>query len=135
MVVEENLRSKTLYKVLILLLKYIPLVIAFCYLLNTLAAIFNFNCQVLSHLAGMSLFTWVFLYISTIVFRFCNYRRMFLWYILVDDVISIADYYLDIPINDFQIIAVHCVLAGICLFIILYLYVKSHKKPTGKDSR
>lgn len=60
---------------------------------------------------------------------------MFLWYILVDDVISIADYYLDIPINDFQIIAVHCVLAGICLFIILYLYVKSHKKPTGKDSR
>lgn len=124
---EENLRSKTLYKLLILLLKYIPILIAFCYLLNTIAAIFNFDCQVLSNLAGMSLFTWIFMYLAAIVFRFCNYHKMFLWYILLDDTISIIDYYLNIPIEDFQMIAVHCAIAGVCLFIILYLYVENNK--------
>lgn len=125
---EGSLGSKSLYKLLLVLLKYIPMLIALCYLINTLAAIIGLDCQVLSHISGMSLFTWLFVYLAAIVFRFCSYHKMFLWYILVDDVISIIDYYLNIPINEFQIIAVHCSVAGICLFIILYLYVKGHRK-------
>lgn len=132
---EENLKSKSLYKLLILLLKYIPMLISICYLLNTLAAIFGFDCQVLSHISGMSLLSWVFLYLASVVFRFCNYHKMFLWYILVDDLINITDYYLNIPIEDFEIISLHCVIAGIFLFIILYLYVKTNKKISVRDSR
>lgn len=124
---EESLRSKTLYKLLVLLLKYIPMIIALCYLINTIAAIFDLDCQVLSHISGMSLLTWIFIYLSATVFRFCNYHKMFLWYILTDDLVSIVDYYLNIPIEDFQIIAVHCSIAGIFLFVILFLYVKNHK--------
>lgn len=108
--------------------------IALCYLLNTLAAIFSFNCQILSHIAGMSLITWIFLYLATIVFKFCAYHRMFLWYILTNDIINIIDYYLNIPINDSQIIAMNCSIAGIMLFIILYLYVRSNKKSIKEDS-
>lgn len=132
--VEASLRSKALYKILILLLKYIPMLIALCYLINTLAAILGLDCQVLSHISGMSLLTWIFIYLAAVVFRFCNYHRMFLWYILVDDSISIIDYYLDIPIDDFQIIAVHCAVAGISLFIILYLYVKSRRQDAKRSS-
>lgn len=132
---EESLKSKTLYKLLLLLLKYIPMIIALCYLINTIAAIFGLDCQVLSHISGMSLLTWIFIYLSAIVFRFCNYHKMFLWYIMVDDLISITDYYLNIPIEDFQIIGVHCAIAGISLFIILYLYVKSHSKNAKRHSR
>lgn len=132
---EESLKSKSLYKLLVLLLKYIPMLIALCYLVNTIAAILGFDCQILSHLAGMSLFTWIFLYLAAVVFRFCVYHRMFLWYILIDDIISIIDYYLEIPVSDFQIIAIHCSLAGICLFIILYLYVGSNKRYSQKDHR
>lgn len=115
-------RNKTLYKLLILMLKYIPMLIALCYMLNTLASIFGLYCGILSHLAGMSLFTWIFLYLAAIVFKFCNYHRMFLWYILVDDLISITDYYLNIPISNIHIIGLHCLIAGIFLFIILYLH-------------
>lgn len=133
--VEESLRSKYLYKILILLLKYIPITIALCYLLNTIAAIFSLELFVISHLAGLSLLPWIFMYLSAVVFRFCNYHKMFLWYILIDDIISIIDYYFTIPVNNFQIIQIHCSIAGISLFIILYMYVKSRKKFIRKYNK
>lgn len=125
MLVEESsrsVRSKTLYKLLILLLKYIPMLIAICYLLSTLMAIFGLESNILSHLSGMSLFTWIFLYLASVVFRFCMYHKMFLWYILTDDLVNIVDYYVGIPVSNLNIIAIHCVIAGIFLFIILYLH-------------
>lgn len=119
-----NLKSKTLYKLLILMLKYIPMLIALCYLLNTLASVFGLVCAVFSHIAGMSFLTWIFLYLAAVVFRFCMYHRMFLWYILIDDIINIIDYHIGIPVSDFHILGIHLIIAGIFLFIILYLHQK-----------
>lgn len=123
MPVEENLRKSRLYKLLLLVLKYIPMVIAFCYMLNTM-----FYIEPLSNIAGVSLLTWVFLYIASIVFKFCHCHRMFLWYILINDVINILDYYWKIPISTDNLIRVHNVLIGITLFIVIILYVKSNKE-------
>lgn len=111
------------------------MLIALCYLLNTLVAIFGLTCDTLSHIAGISLLTWLFLYLASVVFRFCNYHKMFLWYVLIDDLINIIDYHIGISVNDYQIISIHGAVAGICLFIILYLYVKSNKKSSDKDSQ
>lgn len=119
-----NLKSKTLYKLLILMLKYIPMLIALCYLLNTLASVFGLTCDTFSHIAGMSLLTWIFLYLAAVVFRFCIYHRMFLWYIFTDDIINIIDYHIGIPVDDFHILGIHFIIAGIFLFIILYLHQK-----------
>lgn len=132
---EEKLKSKSLYKSFVLLLKYIPMLVSICYALNTLAAIFHLDCSVLSHISGMSLFTWIFMYIAATVFCFCIYHKMFLWYILFDDIISLIDYYIDIPINDFQIIEIHCFILCVSLFIILYLYVKHNKSLFRKVNR
>lgn len=133
MVMEGNLKSKTLYRLLLITLKYIPPIISFCYVLNTILAIAEVDFPILSILSGMSVFTWMFMYLSAIVFRFCNYHKMFLWYILADDSISIIDYYIDLPIDDIDMIGIHSSIIGIFLFIILYLYVKSNKKITDKN--
>ena len=135
---EENLKkevvkSKSLYKRFLLLLKYIPMLIALCYALNTLAAIFNIDCFVLSHISGLSFLTWIFIYLSAIVFEFCIYHRLFLWYVLVDDIFSIIDYYVDIPINRFNIIAIHSLLIIILLFLLLYFHVKNNKRLNRKN--
>lgn len=111
------------------------MVIALCYVLNTVTAILGIYIEPLSNIAGMSLLTWIFLYIATYVFRFCMYHRMFLWYILVDDLLNIADYYYELPIETGNLLMIHNSIIGVFLFIILYLYVKSHKRPVGKDSR
>ncbi len=134
MTMEANLRSKVLYKLLLVTIKYIPIVISFCYVLNTILALAEIDFPILSMLAGMSILTWIFMYLATVVFRFCNYHKMFLWYILTDDIISTLDYYIDLPIDDFQILAIHSTIIGIFLFIILYLYAKNNKKSIRKDS-
>lgn len=51
---DENL-SKILYKVLLKLLKLIPILGAVCYFFNTLFTYFEINTCVLGYLGGMSL--------------------------------------------------------------------------------
>lgn len=132
---EENLKSKFLYKVLLLLLKYIPMVIALIYMINTITAYIGIDLPILSNIAGMSLFTWIFMYLAAIVFKFCIYHRMFLYYILVTDIINIIDYYYNIPISNFNLLMIHSFITGLCLFLILFFYVKHYKKRVTKDNR
>ena len=117
--------SKNLYKLLIVMLKYIPMIISLCYLANTITAYVGIDIPVLSSIAGMSLLTWIFMYIATIVFKFCSYHRMFLYYILIVDIINIIDYYIGIPVSDFQLLMLHSIITGISLFIILFLYLRT----------
>lgn len=135
MLVEVNSRNvnKLYYKLFIVVLKYTPILIALCYVLNTVTAVFGIYIEPLSNIAGMSLFTWIFLYIATYVFKFCIYHRMFLWYILIDDLLNIIDYYYELPIETSNLLMIHNSIIGIFLFIILYIYVKDHKKSTGKN--
>ena len=130
MVVVEKLRRSNLHKLLLLVLKYIPIVIALCYMLNTM-----FYIEPLSNIAGVSLLTWVFLYLASVVFEFCSYHRMYLWYILIDDILNIVDYYWNIPISTDNLIRIHNLLVGITLFIVLILYVKSNKVIIRKSNK
>lgn len=131
----ENLKSKTLYKIELGLLKVIPMILALTALLNSILSYFGIDLYILSYIGGVSIFTMLFLYLSSYVFKFCEYYRMFLHYIVSTWIINIIDYYVGIPISDLEYLCLQMIIAGISLFIILYLYVKSHKKPTIEDSR
>jgi hypothetical protein len=133
MAVEEKLKSKSLYKLLILAIKYTPLVIAFCYMTSSILASFGIYFEPLSNIAGMSLITWCCVYIATIVFKFCLYHRMFLWYILIDDIINIVDYYWHLSLTDNQLIMLHNSIIGLLLFTLLIAYVKSNKRETASN--
>lgn len=122
--VEEKLRlrSKKLYKVTLVLLKIIPMLLAFCYVLNTTLYILGIDSYVLSHIAGMSLLPMIFLYLTSYVFQFCEYHRMFLHYVVLNDIINILDVYFGENISNWIYISIHLVLLFVCLVIILYLY-------------
>ena len=135
MAVEASLRSKALYKIQLYLLKVIPMVMAFICLLNSTLSYFDIDLPILSYIVGNSILTIVYFYITSYVLRFCSYHRMFMHYTTVTWIINIADLYVGIPIGDLPYLLIQLIVAGICLFLILYLYVKSHKKPTSKDSK
>ena len=135
MAVEVNLRSKVLYKTQLYLLKVIPMVMAFICLLNTFLSYFDMDIILLSYLGSCSILMIIYLYISSYVFRFCEYHRMFLHYIVVITSLNTYDYYVGIPVSDLCLLMIYQMITGICLFIILYLHVKNNKKPTGEDSR
>ena len=98
----ENLRSKLLYKIELRLLKIIPMILAFTALLNSILSYFNIDLYILSYIGGVSIFTMVFLYLSSYVFKFCEYHRMFLHYVVVTWIINTIDYYIGIPMNDLE---------------------------------
>lgn len=131
---ENSLRNKNLYKIELYLLKVMPMLIAAIYLINTVLSYYDIILPVLSYIGGLSLIPIVFMYLSSYVFKFCSYHRMFLHYIVINDLINLVDYYYTLPISDWQLLVLHMSIAGISLFIILYLYVKSHRKATKIDS-
>lgn len=128
--VEEKLRSKRLYKIELLLLKLIPMILAFTALLNSILSYFGIDLYILSYIGGISIFTMVFLYLSSYVFKFCEYHRMFLHYVVITWIINIIDYYIGIPVTDLEYLCLQMIVAGVSLFIILYLYVKHNKRAS-----
>ena len=130
----NSLRNKDLYKIKLYLLKTMPMLLAAIYLVNTVLSYYDIIIPVLSHIGGLSLIPLVFMYISSYVFRFCSYHRMFLHYIVINDLINLIDYYYTLPISDWELFILHMSIAGVSLFIILYLYVKGHSKNVKKHS-
>lgn len=128
--VEEKLRSKRLYKIELLMLKLIPMILAFTALLNSILSYFGIDLYILSYIGGISIFTMVFLYLSSYVFKFCEYHRIFLHYVVITWIINIIDYYIGIPVTDLEYLCLQMVVAGVSLFIILYLYVKHNKRAS-----
>lgn len=132
-VVEKSRRSE--YKLLIIVLKFIPMLTALCYMSSTIFNYFGYNIEPLSNIGDMSLLTWLFIYLASIVFNFCSYHRVFLWYIFIDDIFNIIDYYITIPISTDNILMLHNILIGITLFIVLILYVKDNKVIIRKNNK
>lgn len=129
---ERYVKSKLGYKLLILAIKYIPLIITLFYILNVLLYWFNIDTPVISNIAGVSLLTWIVLFLSAIVFKFCIYHRLFLYYILISDLITIYDFYIGIPLNTRAILEIQSILIGILIFSILFIYLKTHDKSNKK---
>lgn len=123
---EENSASvsKALYKLELGVLKVIPLVIAGCYFLNTTLSFFDIEAPVFSYIGGLSLLPWLFLYLSSFVFKFCIYHRIPLYYVLVSDCISYYDLWFGLPLDNKELFVLHDILAGFTLFIIIYLKFK-----------
>ena len=116
--------NKSLYKIELYLLKIIPMIIAGLYLLNTILSYFYIDIPLLSVIGGMSILPLIFLYVSSYAFKFCEYHRMFLHYIVVCDSIAYIEYYSGGILSDRSYLLLHIIIAGLFLYIILYLKFK-----------
>lgn len=116
-----------MYKLEIICVKYIPILIAFIVLLNAILSFFDIYINELNYLAGTSLLTLIPMYISSYAFKFCEYHRMFIHYILAHKCLVAVDTYIWIPVSDFTMLLLYLVLAGIFAFIILYCHQKCKK--------
>lgn len=119
-------KHKRLLKVELFLVKIMPMIVSLAYLIIATSYCFGVDMSIMSNIAGMSFIPLLFMYVSSYVFGFCSYHRMFLHYIAFNDVINIVDVYMNIQCRMFLASCVSII--GIALFIILYLYVKSHKR-------
>jgi len=122
MLAAEKRVSKKWYRLTLGLLKIIPMLLALSDCLNTLTCLLGYDTPLFSLFGGVSFLTLVFLYLVSYVFRFCVYHRMFLHYVLVNNIISFADYTIGLPVDFLGLCCIFSINACIFLFLILHYY-------------
>lgn len=124
MTMEEKQVNKTLYRLLLLAAKVIPMLLAFLHFVNILFGYFNIDSTILTYLGGISFLPILFLYITSYALKFCAYHRMFIHYCVITNIINIYDEYIGIDIDNERYIMLLLILTIIMLFITLYLKLK-----------
>lgn len=116
--------NKRMYKLELICVKYIPILIALITLIDVILYYFDINFELINYVAGTSFLTMIPMYISSYVYIFCEYHRMFLHYIVVNKVVMMIDLYIGIPLGDFMLLVLYLIVAGIFAFLALYLHQK-----------
>lgn len=120
--------DKRWYKVTLGLLKIIPMLLATCDALNTLTCLLGYDLVIFSFIGGVSFLTLAFLYLVSYVFRFCVYHRMFLHYVLVNNIISTLEFTVGLPVSFLGLCCIFSINFCMFLFLILYFHQKERKK-------
>ena len=124
MATEGNLKS-SLYKLEIIIIKVLPFIIATLYILSTILDYIDICSTLVNYLVYLMFF--LFLYVSSYVFKFCEYHRMPIHYALGINLINVYDVYVGIPVDNYSMFGIYSIFTGIAIFITVYLYVKGRK--------
>lgn len=131
MAAEESLKS-SLYKLEIIIIKVLPFVIAALYILSTILDYIDINSTLINYIVYLMFF--LFLYVSSYVFKFCEYHRMPIHYSLGINLINVYDVYVGIPVDNYSMLGIYSIFTGIAIFITVYLYAKNNKKSSRKHN-
>ena len=123
----EKLERKLSHKVLLIIVKYIPHLIAFFYAIYNLLAIVGIDIIVFGYFVHVSLLPWILMYLLSIALKYCYVHRLPLYYILGSELLTTLDYLLDYSIEESIILMSNGVLLAIILFGYTYFYCKKHE--------
>lgn len=132
MAVEEKLKS-SLYKIEIVIIKALPFLLVVLYLITTILDYFGINSTIINYIAMAGLY--IFLYITSYVFKFCEYHRIPLHYIVLINILSVYDVYIGIPLDNFKLFQMYAIITCLFLFLTVYLYVKSNKRTSSRSHK
>ena len=118
----EQSVNKYQYKAFLQVLKVLPMILAVCNCTNTYLSFYGIDAPIISYIGGISFTGWLFIFLAAIVFRFCLYHRMFLYYVLLNNLLSIYEFHFGIPVSDAAFIRGYSFITGIFLFLILFYY-------------
>ena len=124
--------GKSLNKIELLIIKVIPFIIMCCYVVNSILSYFNTDAPILAITGGLSILTWIFLYVSSFVFKFCIYHRLPLYYILISDILAYYDNVIGIPISNKELFVLKIAIIGVFILLIVYFKFKQHESRTSK---
>ena len=109
--------NRSLYKIMIYLLKVLPMLMAAFGFLNTALPLISF-------ISGLSLLPLIFFWFSSYVFKFCEYHRLPLYYILINDILNWIDYRYGFPMDNRSMFCVYAIVTFVSISIFVYLRIK-----------
>lgn len=126
---QEGSYHKIMYKYELLMIKTIPILTTGICVLNTTLSYFGIDWTIWSWIGGPSLLMILFMYLTSVVFRFCAYHKIFIHYIAIVWLINAFDMYTSFfsQENDRIAMSLYGIFTGIVIFVALYLKLKSLK--------
>lgn len=106
------------------ILKGLPMVMALGFVISNTIPRINPVLNMITHICGLIIPQFAFMYISSYIFRFCSYHRIFLHYILAIQAITITDWYIGIPISNNEIRYLQYAVSVVFAIIAVCLYIK-----------
>lgn len=122
-------KSASNYRPTVVFTKYFTVIMALFDIVHTVFSYFNIDAFIITIFSGMSIGTLILSYLISYAFKYCEYHRIPLHYIVISNTISIIDYYIGIPISDKMLLCLYLILFG----IFTIWYVKNYKKSTCRN--
>ena len=129
-----NQLNKDLYKVDLFLLKLLPVIMVISHIIASYGAIFQvvsgaaIIIQIVSHYLGLVIAPIAFMYISSQVFQFCNYHRMFIHYIAVIELMNVTNWYFRIPITNELYNGIQVTITIVFAILAIIMYIKKRRQ-------
>lgn len=127
-----------LYKLFLLLVKWMPVVIAMGILLTNTLAVFEITIEylyILEIIFGNSISYIIFMYAASYVFQFCNWHRITITYNLIALIFNIIISYLETEYyEDVILLFIHYLIAIIFTGISYYSYKKCKNHESANSS-
>ena len=120
--------SRITIKVTKIIVKYIPFIIGFMYLLHSILFCFGISFPWLMLIYRFSILSFICLLAMSKLLKFCIWHRLPLYYAASIDIINTIDYYLIFPISNELMIYFYLVITGIFILIGMYLKEKHNEK-------
>lgn len=115
-------------KLLILLVKYIPIIQMIGMLLNNIIYYFNINNEfsyTLDFVIGNSIITTFLIYVCSYIFNFCVWHRLIITANLINLFIANIDAIIGIPITDLQLLISYHAVCAVFIIISTYIHIKN----------
>jgi hypothetical protein len=129
----NTLKSKVLYKATLLLLKILPMIMAFSYLIMFVLANTIEDYVIIPHIIGTVIAPLIFVYLASYVFKFCAFHRIFIHYYAFIELLNVTDYYIRIPISDEAITLLHDSITAIFLISVVVIYIYKYKRDRCRE--
>ena len=131
---EVNSRS-SLRKIEKWLIKVLPFVLAFISFLNTFLSYFYIDLPILSYLGGVSLLPLLFMYLCSFAYQFCFYNRLPIYYIAINWILNIIDYYIELPLTNRALFSLYIIITFVFITLLIYGHCKKRNVKVFKRNR
>lgn len=111
-------------KLLVLIIKIYPMVVAVGYFCILLCHYFDINLRFCEFFIIQTFSSLLLLYLLSYVFQFCLYHRIFLHYVLIQNIISYIDEIYTISVSDKHFLYTQMCLLFVVLVIALLSYLR-----------
>ena len=119
----EEKSSNLKHKSYLLLLKYLPHLIALLLIVYTLLQFADIDAIIIGYIINYILIGYVF--ICSIIFKFCYVHRLPIYYYIVNELTSVIDnYVIQIPVSEKGLLGIHLTFIGIIIFCYTKYYLK-----------